>query len=66
MSLANEIDRLHDLTEAVQALRPEVQHEFTHGNFAGLESGPMRTAHDALQVLIGQACRDYLAKAEGA
>jgi hypothetical protein len=64
MNLVNEIDRLHDLTELAQKFRPEVEHEFAVGNFAGLESGPMRTASDCLAILIVEAARALVAKAD--
>ncbi len=58
MSLAAEVDALHDLCELEQRLRPEVQREVV-ANVAGV----FTTAHAATSDRIVQVCRALLAKA---
>ena len=59
MNLVNEIDRLHDLTELAQKLRPEVQHEQVVGG-----SGRMAMALDDVHAAVVAACRALVAKAD--
>lgn len=60
MSLAQEIDALHDLCELHQRLRPEVQRE----QVAGTIAGPCDVALRRAEFRIVEVCRAILAKAE--
>jgi hypothetical protein len=52
MSLAAEVDELHELCELAQGLRPEVNREVAAGRM-----GPFRIAHEETMRRIVQVCR---------
>lgn len=58
MSLAAEVDTLHDLCELEQRLRPEVQREVVAN-----AAGAFTAAHASTSDRIVQVCRALLAKA---
>ncbi len=61
MTIAAEVDALHELCELEQRLRPEVQREIVDG--AG--SPILQAAHDKTCARIVQVCRALLAAVDG-